>query len=711
MSDRALGQVFDLPPLPPFVQAQELMADALPLLSAPNRILTSEAAERYVRVETRGVWQNFDPDVTPYMVEPANTSQSRLYKGGAFLGPAQSGKTMSLITLALRPVVCEPSPVLIIHMDRPSRDRWVEESLNPVIANSPEIADRLGKSRDDNTFSRKRFRGMRLNLGYPTPQWLSSAKYRLVLLTDFDHFPPELGVRKDAPEGSAFTMALQRIKTYLSRGFVFAESTPAWPVVQGEDVPDATGLHEMPAVRYGIVPLYNRGTRGRWYWECRDCGELFEPTFDKLHFNEDLSPREAGESAEMECPACHCLIGSQHKNEFNRSALHGTGGWLHETEDGQDLVPLADSKVRGTEIASWALNGAAATFANWSDLVARKIDAEREYDKLGDDLDLARFYYTDLGQPYKREARANDDELNLTFLKDHLQEAAKGIAPSWTRFITISVDVQGTYFPVQITAWGEDGQAQVVDRFDFTVPPKDAPNVQVGDEGETRTLDPARYFEDWQVLEALAHRVIPVAGAGYGLRAIRVVVDFQGKPGVSDNAEKFIRARRRANEGDRWRTSRGQGGWKVPFRYKYDFPDRGHGGKQARNIKLLTVATDRLKDTLAASLKRALGGVGAFWLPSWMRKDEAMLGEYVAEERLSDGWDKKPGQVRNEGTDLSVLARAVAEEKGLSRIDWAAPPRWALGGPQNEFAVLSNEQGDEKQKPRASQPARINFLS
>ncbi|WP_097803123.1 terminase gpA endonuclease subunit [Pelagimonas varians] len=710
ISDRALGQISDLPPLPPFARAHELLADALPLLDAPSRISVTESARRNIRLETRGVWQNFDPDVTPYMVEPSNTVLSRLYKGGAFVGPAQSGKTMALITTALRPVVCDPSPVLIIHMDRPSRDRWVEESLNPVIQNSPEIADRLGRAREDSTFSRKRFRGMRLNLGYPTPQWLSSAKYKLVCLTDFDHFPPELGVRKDAPEGSAFTMALQRIKSYLSRGFVLAESTPAWPVVEGEQSNYEPGPHEMPLVKYGIVPLYNRGTRGRWYWECRDCGELFQPVLEQLHFNAELSPRDAGESAEMECPFCHCLIGSQHKNELNRAALLGRGGWLHETDSGDELVPLGDSKVRGTEIASWALNGAAATFANWSDLVSRKLEAEREMEKLGDDLDLARFYYTDIGVPYKRAANVNEGDLSLSFLRDNLQDAEKGVAPDWARFVVISVDVQGTYFPVQITAFGEEGQAQVVDRFDLTVPPADAPNMGQGE--EARKLDPARYFEDWKVLEPLAARVISVAGADHGLSPVRVVVDFQGRPGVSDNAEKFLRGRRRAQEGKVWRVSRGQGGWKTPFRIRHDFPDRGHGGKQARGIKLLTIATDRLKDTFAASLKKATGGSGAFFLPSWMRKDEDMLGEYVAEERLSDGWAKKPGEIRNEGIDLSVMARAGAEDKGLLKIDWSSPPKWALGGIGNENAVVLAENAKPRRAEQEARraPTQINYL-
>jgi phage terminase large subunit GpA-like protein len=713
MSDRALGQVMDFAPLPPFVKADSLLADSLPILDAPSRITPMESASRNVRVETRGVWKNYDPEVTPYMCEPVDTMQSRLFKGGAFVGPAQSGKTLALITTALHPVVCDPAPVLIIHMDRPSRDRWVEQSLNPVIQNSPEVKDRLGKGRDDDTFSRKRFLGMVMSLGYPTPQWLSSAKYRLVAMTDYDHFPPELGVRKEAPEGSAFDMAMQRIKTFLSRGYAFAESTPAWPVTKLDWVPDKEHPHEMPPVKFGIVLLYNQGTRGRWYWRCKDCDEIFEPTYERLVINRTLAPREAGDAAEMCCPACGSLIGPSHKNEFNREAYRGAGGWLHEAESGGELVPLNDSRVRGSEIASWSLNGAAATFANWSDLVVREMEALRHLETLDDDLKLARFNYTDLGVPYRRKVEEKEDALSVQFLKDNLQESEKGVAPSWTRFVVVTVDVQGTYFPVQITAFGEYGKAQVIDRFDLTQPPKDAPNIGIGEGDETRRLEPAKYIEDWQVLEPLAHRVIPVAGANYGLKPLLNVVDFQGEPGVSDNAEAFLRGRRRADEGDRWRVSRGQGSFKTQFRLKYAEPERGSGGKAARNIKILTMATDRIKDTVAAAMKRAEGGKGAFLLSSWMRENEPLLKEYVAEERTSDGWQKKQGQVRNEGFDLSVQARAAAEHKGLLRIDWEAPPNWALGGLQNTNAVpLGGGTVEEIEAPReaAPVPRHVNFL-
>lgn len=702
MSDRALGQVYDLPPLPPFVRADELLADSLPLLDAPSRISPTEAAERYVRVETRGVWQNYDRDVTPYMVEPVDTAQSRLYKAGAFVGPSQSGKTLALITASMHPVTCDPAPVLIVHMDRPSRDRWVEESLNPVIQNSPDLRDRMGRGRDDDTFSRKRFRGMRMMLGYPTPQWLSSAKYRMVMMTDFDHFPPELGVRKDAPEGSAFDMGMQRIKTFLSRGYVFAESTPAWPVRSDvEWSPRKDAPHEFPPVKHGIVPLYNRGTRGRWYWECPDCGKMFEPRFDRLHFDPDAPPVQAGEAAEMECPHCHCLIGPHHKTELNRAALGGKGGWLHEAEHGGDLLPLGDSRIRGTEIASWSLNGAAATFANWSDMVARYLDAARQADELDDDLALGRFYYTDVGVPFARVGAGDDDDLSPRALKEDRTTEARGVAPNWVRFITVSVDVQGTYFTVQVTGWGLDGTRTVIDRFDLIAPP--GAKVQAGQ----RKLDPAKYPGDWAVLDDLGQCSWPVRGAGFSLRALALGVDFHGAPGVSDNAEEFWLGRRAAGEGPRWFLTRGHGGFSQRDRVWFEAPGRSNQ-KKARRIKLLNMATDRLKDSVTAALLRPVSTPRSFPLPEFLSDDH--VAEFCAEVRGDKGWCPKPGQKRNESLDLSVQAQALAEYKGLRRINPESPPNWATLGDENPFAIPADADQREKPAPAPSAPVRINFL-
>lgn len=693
MSDRPIGGagLQRIPPLPPFLTAEEILRDALPLLDPPSRMTVTDAAERFMRIPLGGTWRNFDRNVTPYMVEPADTTQSRRFQAGIFVGPSQTGKTVMLQTVSMHAVTCNPGPVQVIHMTQADANAWVEEKLDPIIANSPAIFERLGRGREDSTFSRKRFRGMRLTIGYPVPNQLSSRSQRMVLLTDYDHMPQRLGP-KDSPEGTPFTMALGRIKTFMSRGFVLVESTPAFPVRDAGWRFDPANPNALPPTTAGVVPLYNEGTRGRWHWECPDCAEMFEPRFDRLKYNADLEPEEAAQRAEMECPHCGALIAHRHKVGLNRAALAGRGGWLHESSRLDDrghraLCRLDDAELRGTQKASWHLNGAAAAFASWADLVARFEIARREAETTGDDVKLGQVYYTEIGLPYARRAE-EDGSLTVQALRDNLRPVAQKTAPSWTRFITTSVDVQGSWFAVSVFAWGDAGERALIDRFDITQPPESAPRARDLD-GRFRRIDPAQYYEDSAVLAPLADTVYPVEGQPWGLRPRAVVIDFNGPAGWSDHAEKFWRERKAegltGNTGT-WFLSFGRGGFTVPNRVWLETPERGSKGKKARAIKLLYMAVDRLKDSVIAAAGRFDGGPGALHFGHWLTEDR--LAEVVAEQRGSRGYEKKPGQVRNETLDNAVQALAVAEHLGIHRMNLEAPPDWARRDETNSRAVV-----------------------
>lgn len=710
ISDAPIGAKVSIGQLPPFTTPEEILADALPLLEPASRMSVTAAAERYIRVEVAGHWQAYDRNVTPYLVEPQDITTSRLYTSSALVAPSQCGKTKGLEIIGLHRVTCDPMPVQVIHMTKTDGEAWVEEKLNQTIDNSPEILDRLGKGRDDSTFSRKRFRGMRMSIGYPTARQLSARTQGLVLLTDLDHMPILLGP-KDNPEGTPFRMARNRIRTFMSRGCVFVESSPAFPVAEDGWQQPKAHPHMLPPVEAGIALIYNDGTRGRLYWECPECGEEFEPRFDRLRYDDSLAPHAAGETAEMVCPCNGCVISHRHKVELNRAILNGRGGWRHEAEDGTP-VPIEDPRVRKTSIASYALNGAASSFLSWSEMVADYETAKRQFEAFDDETDLKTFFYTKVGVPYQAQRSEEDGELTLQALKDNAKPGGQGIAPEWTRFITVSADVQKARFPVQVVAWGAAGERQIIDRFDLIVPPEGAPDLVMREDGPSRALSPARFIEDWAVLEPLAERVWPVEGQSYGLRPIALGVDFQGEVGVSDNAEAFWKGRRAKGQGHLWFLTRGVGGFKTGWRTRYARPDAGSKGKKARNIKLLSMATDRLKDSVLASIARFADGPGAQHMPEWM--DDEALKEALAEVKTKDGYVKRQGVVRNETLDLLVQALALAEHKGALDHKDGALPGWAIASPNNSRAVPLDRQGNARPdlKPKSkNRPARrIKYL-
>lgn len=692
LPDRRIGQQPDFAPLPPFAGVAAAIRRALPALRPPGRMSVTEAAERYMRVNANGRWVAFDRNFAPYMVEPSDMIASRKWRELVFVGPARAGKTLALLQSACAyAIMCNPGPVHITHMDQKKGQDWSQDELTPMIRNSPDLAERQGTGTSDRNIFGKRFiGGTKIGIGWPTAANWRGRTAQFEIITDLDSMKLNID-----GEGSAFTLAAKRPETLGSRGMAIAESSPGHPILDETWV--ASSPHELPPCE-GIVGLYNGGTRARWYWECPHCGTLFEPRIDRLHYDPALPPSKAGEAAEMLCPGkdCGCLIPHGQKAALNRAALHGHGGWLHETDDGA-LVRVDDPAIRSVNRLSYHLNGAAAAIANWATIVTRLEVAKRHVATMGEERDLQVIVNTDIGLPFRPRMGDEDGVLNLQKLRMNLRQMERGVAPAWARFVTVSVDVQGTYFVVQVMAWGEHGLRTIIDRFPLATVPGGAPGEA------TRPLDPGRYFEDWAVLADLSGRVYPVEGATHGLTPLALAVDFQGAPGVSDNAEKFLRERRRAGEGRQWFVTRGWGGLHHRARVWYETPERASSGKRARSIKILNMAIDRLKDSVVATLGQKEAGQAAFLLPAWLPEDA--LTEFTAERRTSKKWELRPGMKRNESLDLAVQALALAEYKGMLRINWDDPPDWAVGGAENLCAVPLAPGQMTFGQPAAVQPA------
>lgn len=683
MPNRRAGEVPPLPPMPPHASASAVLALALPSLAPATRLGVVDAAEEYMKVNANGRWSDFDRGVTPYMNEPADVTASRRYREVIFVGPARTGKTVMLLISVSHLILCDPGPCQIVHMTNDTAEAWVDEELMPMIENSPALTARQGKGRSDNNILSKKFiGGAKVLIGPPTKAFLSGKTTRLVLFTDIDRMPLNIG-----KEGAPFAMGAKRTETLGSRGMTVAEASPGHPITRPDWKPATP--HEAPPCA-GIIELYNGGTRAHWYWDCPGCGEAFEPCFDLLDYGKDLPPAEAGEAAVMVCPHNGCVIDHKQKVGLNRA-----GYWLHETATG-GLARLESGDVLKSDRVSYHLNGAAAAFASWARLVFKYVTALRSVAAGGDENTLQVVVNTDLGMPYLPRAMSDEGALTVADLRKRCKPYAQGVAPNWARFILVSVDVQGNRFDVQVTAFGIDGCRALIDRFALHNAPADAPGAA------DRMIDPATYIEDWEVLRPLLQTVYPVEGEAFGLHALALACDFHGKPGVSDNATKFWQARRRDGEALQFYMVRGHGGFKVEGRQWYKAPTRAADGKQARDIKLLNIATDKHKDTTFAGLARPDVGPGALILGQWM--PDGILKEFTAETRGDKGWLKRPNMPRNEAIDLSGYAQALAEHKGLLKLDPANLPDWAVGGLENSHAVAL---GGPDEPARAPDPVPV----
>lgn len=674
----------DFEPLPPYADPRAALKLALPAWRPAERISVTEAAEKYMRVNVSGQWQPFRRDVTPYMVEPTDMIASRAYRGLSFCGPSQSGKTQMLQSALAYTIAADPGRIAIFQMTREAAAEFERNKISPMVRNSPELRQRQAKGRGSDNIYQKLFTGgTQLSLDWPTITKLSSATIRLVLGTDYDHFPESID-----GEGDAYSLMRARARTFLSRGMVVVESSPGAPL-KDENWRPLTP-HDCPPVNYGVLALYPHGTRGRWYWPCPNCEGEFEPSFRRLRYPESGDPMEAGEAARMGCPHCGMEFGHELKRELNAS-----GRWLHESFDldsrGQPrLVPIESGRVRRSDMLSYWLDGTAAAFSSWKELVTSYRQAVQAFEMTGDEEKLKTVMNTGFAQPHFPRSARSDLEITVQGLRDRARgrDLPKGIAPDWTRYITVSIDVQGTRFVVGATAWGENGRHQPIDRFDLITPP---------DGNAERALKPFENAGDWQVLVALADRSWPVAGTASEIKAMSLAIDMHGGGATTDNAYRFYRGRRRAGQGGRWYLTRGEGGLDRTDRVWLKAPEsasqKAKRRRVAKDVEILFMAVDKLKDAVAASLHTDQAEANACLIPEWMEEDH--LIEFTAERRGDKGWTKRPGMVRNESLDHLVQARAQHIIKGGEKIVWSEPPIWAVWSEENPWLTL---------EPTASSP-------
>lgn len=303
--------------------AKAARTDSGYILRAPRRMLVADAVAQYMRVPMgAGNSVPWDPLVAPYVIEPMNCLASREYDAVIFVGPARTGKTIGLIDgWVIYNVICDPADMLIIQMTEEKAREHSKKRLARTFRVSPEVVSRLSPNKNDNNvYDRTFLAGNYLKIGWPSVNIMSSSDYKCVALTDYDRFPEDID-----GEGDAFSLASKRTTTFMSSGMTLVESSP------GRDVKDVkwrrTSPHEAPPTT-GILSLYNRGDRRRWYWPCPHCGEYFQPCGDVVAgFRDIADPVLASEAAYIQCPSCSGRIMPEQKRELN-----GRGVWLRDGE-------------------------------------------------------------------------------------------------------------------------------------------------------------------------------------------------------------------------------------------------------------------------------------------------------------------------------------------------------------------------------------------
>jgi phage terminase large subunit GpA-like protein len=647
------------------------------LLRPPERLTVSQAAEKYRYVNQPGAyvgpWLNW---TTPYMVLPMDTFTSYRYTGMIFVGPAQSAKTDGLIiNTASYSIKVDPMDMMIVCPTMLAARDFSIRRLDRLHRHSEAIGDMLLPGSDnDNTFDKSYINGMLLSLSWPTPTELAGKPIGRIVLTDRDRMVDDVD-----GDGEPFDLASKRTTTFGSHAMTVAESSPSRPVENLKWIPSSR--HEAPPAA-GILALYNRGDRRRWYWACPHCSKYFEGNFTMLTYQDwpGASNLERAETVRMVCPSCSKDI---HPDE--RDEMQQWGIWL---KDGQGIDEKG--RVFGPEprtlIASFWLNGVAAAFVSWKKLVALYLDAHDDFTRTGSEEALKKFYNNDLGEPYYPKSTV--DMRLPEVLKARAEKLPERMVPDGVRFLLGLADVQKNMFVCQVFGIlpGEPFDIVLVDRFEIRK------SQRTDDDGERLWVKPSAYLEDWdELIEHFIEREYPLADGSGRMMSLRFCgCDSGGKEGVTTMAYNFYRRLREQNKHRRYVPIKGDHVPNQP-RARISYPDSSRKDSKAGargDIPVLLLNSNVVKDDLNNRLDCLVPGAGMFRFPDWL--SDSFFAELCAEIRGPKGWEDPTGHRRNEAWDLAYycIGLCVSELLRVEHIDWKNAPGWAKPWDENDLVRM-----------------------
>lgn len=689
------------------VSLESLVVKTAEAVRPAERLTVPQAAEKYRKLNNVGSyvgpWLN---STTPYLVEPCEILTSLDYRGMVFVGPAQCGKTEIYLNWHLYTVVCDPADLMLVQTSQTTASDFSKRRVDRLHRDNPEVKERLVDGRNsDNTFDKRYRSGAMVTLSWPTVNELSGKPIPRMFLTDYDRMDQDVD-----KNGSPFDLSRARTRTFRRFGMTAAESSPSFPVKDPRWT--KASPHEAPPCD-GILSLYNRGDRRRYYWPCVYCGTAFEPDFSLLRWPDTRDPHAAGEGAWMECPHCSGRYTHDKVEGPGKRAMNRLGFWLR---DGETMTP--DGEIVGdavrSDIASFWLKGVCATFADWSELVTKWLQADQEYERTGSEDALKATVNVDQGDAYLAKAMQSDR------LPETLKSRAKAIGhktvPPGVRFLIATIDVQKNRFEVQVHGIGQGGDVWIVDRFQI----RHSRRPDQEREGQVHYVRPFVFKEDWRLLlDEVILKTYPLADGSEREMAIKGVCSDSGGQGEGTaNAYEFYRWLKNGpnpedEDSDDWpgwvpglhsRFRLYKGGSKAGApRVQLTYPDSQRKDRTAGargEVPVIIANTNALKNMVDAMLERDKDRGGYVHFPDWL--EIGFYKELCVETKNHKGeWENLRG-FRNEAWDLLVMLLAFCIEPkivNLERLDWSDPPAWAedwdandlVFSPKTEEAPLSNK--------------------
>lgn len=447
------------------------------LIEPPPAIAPATWAARNMRLPD-GPYKGelFNPEITPYLVEPLNffASDSPGNKGVLRKSKQIGASTLAIAACGYTADV-EPCDVFLVEPTDSNLADFNSEKFQRAIDDSPvlrtKVLPQTARSGRGSTTYVKRFPGGSILMAIATSTSDLRGKTRKKVIKDeASEYPDDLD-----GQGSPHDMIAGAYESFLATA-EWKELSISTPVIKGACYIDAQ---------------FEAGDQRYWHVPCPHCGAEFVFRFDrKLFLFADVYPYGAHYAA----PCCGGIIEAHEKD-----ALVRKGRWI------------ATAPGPGKHF-SWHFDALSSPFVPWDVIAQRYIEAK------DDPAKLKTFDNLVLGLAHEIKGDAPDHVRLLALREDYDRRRI----PPRGLLLVAAADVQANAIYVEVTAFAPDRQSWVVEALVL--------------EGDTSDPDRGAFLRLTEVFETFwpdsfgGQRRVDAFGVDFGFRSHVVYAWVRGRP-------------------------------------------------------------------------------------------------------------------------------------------------------------------------------------
>lgn len=374
----------------------------------PRKPLTvSQWADLHRRLSTKGSAEpgRWRTDRNPPLREPMDCMSARSpVREAVMMFPIQFGKTEVECNVLGYVMDHAPGPVMVCLPGEVSRDKWVNQKLNPMIEETPAVRDTLVSVASRNASNTRTFRdfaGGQLYLEHAgSPARLKSTTVKYLLVDELTEFAANLTTGDDPVS-------------------LLEGRTSAYPATYKRMYISTPGLRGVCRT----TDKWEHSDQRRYLVPCPHCGERQPLEWSGLHWSAH------GDQAWYVCRECGALIDEHHK-----TAMIAAGEWVPEKPG---------ARIRGYHIN--CLYYQIGLGPRWAELARMWIDAQN------DPARLKTFVNDRLAEPWEDPSMR---AVKHNIVADRAEPYRLRTAPEGVCWVTAGVDTQDNRLAVQLTGWG-----------------------------------------------------------------------------------------------------------------------------------------------------------------------------------------------------------------------------------------------------------------